>query len=295
MVTRNVSLSIVGCGRAGQALGKLFRQHEVFTIQDIVTSSLESATRAAEFVGQGAPCASVAAMRGADVVLIATPDSLIVDSVQQLRASLAVQRGGVIFHCSGAITSEALADLRQIGAAVASVHPVKSFSSQSDAVHSFAGTYCAIEGDEAAVVSLSSAFEAIGAKMFSIKADAKVLYHAAFVFGCNYLTALMECAFQCCTEAGIERAEAAKMLEPLVRETTAAVMSRGVESALTGPVARGDAGVITEQRVKLGALRRDLADVYSQLGLVALEIAERGGALKGVALEKTREALRARY
>jgi predicted short-subunit dehydrogenase-like oxidoreductase (DUF2520 family) len=294
MVTRNISLGIVGCGRAGQALGRLLHEHGVFTIQDIVTASLESATRAAEFVGQGMPCGSVAAMRQADVVLIATPDSVVADIVQQLCSSTVVRKGCVVFHCSGALSSEMLADLREAGASVASVHPVKSFSSAAEAVSTFTGTFCAIEGDEAAVRLLSSAFEAIGARMFSIKADSKVLYHAAFVFACNYLTALMECAFQCCSAAGIERTDAARMIEPLVRETTAAVMSRGVESALTGPVARGDAQVIIEQLSKVGEWRSDYADIYRRLGQVALEIAERGGSVQGSALAQTREALRTR-
>ncbi len=279
MTIRDLTLGIVGCGKAGRTLGRLLHQYGVFAIQDIVTSSLESAARAVEFVGQGAPSGSVAAMRAADVFLLAPPDALVTDIVNQLRTSNVVRKGCVVFHCSGALSSEVLADLRQVGAAVASVHPVKSFSSPNEAVHSFAGTFCAIEGDEAAVALLSRAFEAIEAKVFSVKADTKMLYHAGFVFACNYLTAIMECALQCCVAAGIDRAEAATMIEPLVRETTAAVMSRGVESALTGPVARGDVQVIVEQIAQLGKWRSDYADLYAQLGRVALEITERRGTL----------------
>jgi len=263
----------------------------VFSIQDVVTLKETSALEAAAFVGAGNARMSLKTVSPAQIFALTTPDAAIGGVVADLLRFQLIEIGAVVFHCSGALSSEVLADLREAGASIASVHPVKSFSDPSEAVRTFAGTYCGIEGDEAAVALLSSAFEALGAKMFSVKADSKVFYHAAFVFACNYLTALMECAFQCCAAAGLERADVAKMIEPLVRETTTAVMSRGVESALTGPVARGDAQVIAEQFSKLGEWRSDFAEIYQRLGQVALEIAERGSVLKGIALDQTREAL----
>jgi predicted short-subunit dehydrogenase-like oxidoreductase (DUF2520 family) len=285
------SLSIIGCGKLGQTIGRLLHSRRVFSIKDIVTQSRASAERAASFLEAGNPCASVAEMHQSDAVLIATPDSVVQGVVRELLSVPVVRQGGVVFHCSGALSSEVLADLRGAGAYVASVHPVKSFSSPSAAVRSFAGTYCAIEGDPPALELLSSAFQTLGAKLFAVQAESKALYHAAFVFACNYHTALMECAFQCCAAAGIERSEVVKIIEPLVRETTAAVMSRGVESALTGPVARGDAQVIAEQLAAVKQWRSDYADIYKRLGQVALEIAERGGLLEGAALESTRDVL----
>lgn len=285
------SLTIVGCGKLGKTLGQLWHIARVFSIQDVVTLKESSALEAVGFIGAGAARASLTALSQADIFILATPDAAIRAVVADLLRCKLIKSRSVVFHCSGALSSEVLADLRKVGASVASVHPIKSFSDPSEAARTFAGTHCGIEGDEAAVALLSRAFEAIGAKMFSIKADSKVLYHAAFVFACNYLTALMECAFQCCVAAGIERADAAKMIEPLVRETTAAVMARGVESALTGPVVRGDSHVIAEQLIKLAELRGDYAELYARLGRVALEIAERAGALEGAGLQRTREVL----
>jgi predicted short-subunit dehydrogenase-like oxidoreductase (DUF2520 family) len=291
MKTSRCSLNIIGCGKLGRTLGRLWHVTGIFSVLDVVAVTERSALEAVNFIGAGNPQVSIEAIRQADLIAITTPDDSIPGVVASLLAGGKIGNGSVVFHASGALNSEVLADLREVGVSIASVHPVKSFSDPSEAVSTFAGTYCGIEGDEAAVALLSSAFEALGAKMFSVKADSKVFYHVAFVFACNYLTALMECAFQCCEAAGIERADVAKMIEPLVRETTTAVISRGVESALTGPVARGDAQVIAEQLSKLGEWRSDYAEIYQRLGQVALEIAERGGGLKGVALDQTREAL----
>lgn len=294
VINSQCSINIIGCGKLGRTLGKLWHATGEFSIQDVVASHQTSALEAVAFIGAGRAQVSLAAICPADIFLVATPDTAIAEVVAELLSHGKIGEGNAVFHCSGALSSEVLADARGVGASVASVHPVKSFSSPSEAAQSFAGTYCAIEGDEPAIVQLTSAFQRIGANMFSVKADSKVLYHAAFVFACNYLTALMECAFQCCAASGIERKAAAKMIEPLVRETTAAVIARGVDSALTGPVARGDAQVIAEQLSKLSEWRDDYADLYARLGRVALEIASRSGTLTGAALEKMREALSAR-
>jgi predicted short-subunit dehydrogenase-like oxidoreductase (DUF2520 family) len=275
------SLSIIGCGKTGQTLARLLVTHGIFSIRDIVTASPESAERAVSFVGSGDVCNSVSALRSADLFMVTTPDSHIAAIVRELLAHGAVREGAVVFHCSGAYGSDLLAGLRDRGAAVASVHPVKSFSEPSLAVVGFTGTYCGVEGDERAVTELSRAFEAIGGRIFKVNAESKPLYHAAFVFSCNYLTALLECALQCSEKAGIDRAKALEIVAPLVRETTEAVLSSGAEAALTGPVVRGDAHVVAEQLAQISSWRSDYGEIYRLLGHVALEIASRGGALQG--------------
>jgi len=288
------SLSIIGCGKTGKTLGRLLASHRLFSIRDIVTSSEESAQRAVAFVGAGEACGAVSALRPADLFMVATPDAEIAAVVHGLIAKDVVGEGSIVFHCSGALGSELLAGLRGRGASVASVHPVKSFSEPSQAVLSFTGTHCGIEGDERAVAELSRAFEAIGGRVFTMKADAKPLYHAAHVFACNYLTALIECAMQCSEQAGIDRAEALSIIAPLVRETTEAVLSRGPDAALTGPVVRGDAAVVAEQFTQISQWRNDYGDLYRLLGQVALDIASRSGALQGESAALMKCALAAR-
>jgi predicted short-subunit dehydrogenase-like oxidoreductase (DUF2520 family) len=294
MTAKLRSLSIIGCGKTGKTLGRLLASQRLFSIRDIVSSSKESAELAVAFVGAGDVCCSVSALRPADIFMVTTPDSKIVSVARDLLASDLVGEGSVVFHCSGALGSELLAGLRGRGASVASVHPVKSFSEPSQAVLSFTGTHCGIEGDERAVAELSRAFEAIGGRVFTVKADAKPLYHAAHVFACNYLTALIECAMQCSEQAGINRAEALSIIAPLVRETTEAVLSRGPDAALTGPVVRGDAAIVAEQSTQISQWRGDYGDLYRLLGQVALDIASRSGALQGESADLIKCALAAR-
>ena len=129
MSTKPPMLNIIGCGKVGQTLGFILHTHGVFSIQDVVSSSIESAGLATAFVGAGNPCKSIEDMRIADVVLVATPDSAVADVVGRISATRLVRPAGMVFHCSGALSSEVLSPLREYGALVASVHPVKSFSS----------------------------------------------------------------------------------------------------------------------------------------------------------------------
>ena len=47
------TLSIIGCGKVGQTLARLWVQQHALQIQDILNTSVESGTRAAAFVGTG--------------------------------------------------------------------------------------------------------------------------------------------------------------------------------------------------------------------------------------------------
>ncbi|HEY5801800.1 MAG TPA: NAD(P)-binding domain-containing protein, partial [Burkholderiaceae bacterium] len=94
------TLNIVGAGKVGRVLGRLFAQRGVFAVQDVVNRSLESAQEAVRFIGAGRACASLAAMLPAQVVLLAVSDTQLAPVAAQLAAHL--RPGTVVFHCSGA-------------------------------------------------------------------------------------------------------------------------------------------------------------------------------------------------
>lgn len=273
------TLNVIGPGRVGRTLAALWAEAGVFLIGDVCSRTAESARAALSFIGAGRPVESVAGMNAADVWLIATPDRCVVEACGAAAEGGSVRPGDIVFHCSGALAS---ADLRpataRTGARVASVHPLKSFADAADAKAGFAGTYCVAEGDEPALDVLRPAFERIGARVVTIDAAAKPLYHAASALVCNDLTALMEAGLRCYERAGIERALAARMMEPLVRETVENVFRRGTAAALTGPVSRGDVATVQVHLRRLEAVDARIARVYRDLSLVALDLArERGG------------------
>jgi predicted short-subunit dehydrogenase-like oxidoreductase (DUF2520 family) len=150
-------------------------------------------------------------------------------------------------------------------------------------VRTFSGTYCTAEGEAAALAVLLPAFEKIGARVSAIDAQSKTLYHAASVMVCNYLTALMEAGLKCYEKAGLPRATASAMMEPLVRETVDNLFKLGTVNALTGPIARGDHAVVARQLAALRAFDPRIAEIYRALGVMAVELSRaQGGASETV-------------
>src|SRR4051812_33138953 len=97
------TLSIIGCGKVGKVVGRLFHAASVFRIGDILNRSLSSASDAAEFIGAGRPVSSFAELGAADLYLIASSDDAIVPCAKELAASGLALDGAVVFHLSGAL------------------------------------------------------------------------------------------------------------------------------------------------------------------------------------------------
>ena len=285
------TLNIIGSGRVGRACGRLWAQQEVFEIQDVLTRSRDSAAQGVKFIGAGKAVGSLDEMRGADVWMIATRDDAIVPSCATLAASGKVTPDDIVFHVSGAMPSSDLQPVREKGARVASVHPIKTFTDAELAVQSFAGTFCAAEGDADALRVLRPAFERIGAKVFDIAADAKPVYHAGGVFACNYLVVLIEAALRAHEQAGIAREASLKALEPMVRETVDAIFDVGPAKALTGPISRGDAEAVRKQLARVRGWDREAGELYRGLGLKAVALAEADGRLDAARAAALRSAL----
>ncbi|MEW7848664.1 Rossmann-like and DUF2520 domain-containing protein [Massilia aurea] len=279
MSTRTLTLNLVGAGHVGRVLGRLFASSGAFALQDVLTRSQASAQAAVDVIGAGHACTDVALMRPAPVWLLAVSDDQI-ESVSALLAQTHDLTGAVVFHCSGAKASAALQAVRAGGALVASVHPIRSFADPERVAREFAGTFCGVEGDAAALAVLNSAFEAIGARLVPIDGAAKTVYHAAAVFASNYLTTLLDAALRAYQAAGIPEAVARELAQPLASETLANVFRLGPAAALSGPVARGDVATVARQEQALLDWDDATGRLYGALVPLTADLARRkhGGA-----------------
>ena len=269
------TINMIGCGKLGMTLGRLWNDCAAFTIGQVLIRSYRSATAAIEFMHGGVPIRALNASQPADVWLIGTPDDDIAAACENLAASGLLRGGEIVFHCSGALASSALAAASRCGALVASVHPIRSFADPSQVVQSFAGTYCGTEGDVAALELLSAAFISIGAKIVHVEPEFKTLYHAAAVFASNYLVTVLDVAVQAYVKAGIAEETALELMEPLVRGTVDSVFRHGTTQALTGPIARGDIATAVRQYRSVNAWDERHGVLYKQLGKLTADIAAR--------------------
>lgn len=245
-----ITLNLVGAGHVGRVLGRLFAASGAFTVQDVLTRSAASAQAAVDFIGAGRACSAMGDLRPAAVWLLAVSD----DQIGPACAALAQAhdlKDAVVFHCSGAKASSELQPAAQAGARVASVHPIRSFADPDAVAQGFAGTFCGIEGHAEALALLTPAFEAIGARLVPIDAQAKTVYHAAAVFASNYLTTILDAALRAWQAAGVPEDVARELARPLATETMANVFRLGPAAALSGPVARGDAATVARQQQAL--------------------------------------------
>lgn len=269
------TLNIIGCGKVGKVLGRLWAAAGSFVIQDVLNRSEDSGREAVDFMQAGRAIADYAGMRPAEVYLIGTPDDRIAASCDALSQSGLLRPGNVVFHSSGALPSSALQSASQAGAAVASIHPIRSFAAPGELLEDFAGTWCGAEGDSVALDLLNPAFSAIGAQPVAIDAEFKSVYHAASVFAANYLVTLLDVALQAYEKAGIPHDVAVRLMEPLVRGSVDNVFRSGPTDALTGPIARGDIMTVVRQYRAVNAWDTRYGALYKQLAKLTADIAAR--------------------
>lgn len=284
-------LNIVGCGRTGKTLGRLFQDGKVFQVKGVLTRSLESAQAATSFIGAGKALANLHEFEPAPVWMIATPDEKIRETADKLVQCNWIRQGDVVFHLSGALSSTQLRVCQDVGASVASVHPVQNFSDPEVSIGQFAGTWCALEGDGAATRILRQAVEAIGGRLITIAPHQKTLYHAGAVMACNYLVALLDVSLDILRTAGVSRAQGAALLTPILRTTVENVLQQGVENAMTGPISRGDVEIVERHIRELERLGEESVSVYRQLGRATLAVAERRKELTEDKVDQIKELL----
>ena len=268
-------VSIIGAGRVGMTLGQLCCSTGAGSVADVLTRGGITAAAAQAFIGSGTAVTVYANLQPADIFFLTVPDDQIEAACGLLAASGVLTPSSVVVHCSGAHGAVLLACAAQAGAAVASIHPVRSFADPARVATSFAGTVCAIEGDPRARTTLGKLFAAFGARLIVVDPRHKTLYHAGAVFASNYLVTLIDVAIQTYGQAGISADDALSMIAPLLRETAENVFRLGPVAALTGPIARGDTATVARQQDALYAANPAHAALYAQLALATEALAAR--------------------
>jgi predicted short-subunit dehydrogenase-like oxidoreductase (DUF2520 family) len=271
------TLNIIGAGRVGQTLGRLWHNGEVFAIQDVLTNSHASAQAACNLIGAGRPVSQWAQVRAADVWMLAMPDAQI-SSVAAALTDHAVaaypHRKPVAFHCSGAHSASLLGPLAGLGWQTASAHCILSFAAIEAAVQQFPGTACALEGDASALAILHRAFSAIQARCFEVQSKDKLLYHAAAVFATNFLPVIQNVAEDAWLASGVPRDLLPGLRSSLLNNAVANITSLGPAGALTGPAARGDVAAIARQAEAVTQWDAQTGAAYAALSALALRMAK---------------------
>ncbi len=219
MSAATVAVRVIGAGRAGRSFAK--------AIDDLVDWDV------IDMRGRGVAIDDAAA--DVDLVLIATPDTVVADVAAAIRPGRAV-----VAHVAGSLGLDVLAphDRR------AALHPLMSLPDAEIGAERLTGGWFAVAGDPL-VADLAAA---LGGRTFEIADDDRALYHAAAAVASNHLVALLGHAQRLGASVGVP----ADALMALALGSAENAVALGPAAALTGPAARGDEATLVAHRDAIG-------------------------------------------
>lgn len=269
-----LAVGVVSAGRVGSVLGAALRRagHTVVAASGV---SAESVRRAENLLPDVPLLSPDEVARQADLVLLALPDDALAGTVRGLVATESLRAGQIVIHTSGAHGVDVLQPAAEIGALCIALHPAMTFTGREEDIERL-GTACigitAADGDAAAANVGEALAVEMGAEPVRIPQSARPLYHAALTHGANHLITLVADSTDLLRRAGIENAD--RVLGPLLSAALDNALRHG-DRALTGPVARGDAGTV---RAHLGVLVDEASDVLPSYTALANRTAVRARA-----------------
>ncbi len=286
-----MKIGFIGAGTVGTALAIKLNE------QGYSVVAVNSRTRAsAEKLAQAVPCCKVCNTKQAvadatDMVFITTPDAAISTVVSEIKW----HHNQSVVHCSGADSTDILLPAKKMGAEIGAFHPLQTFASVKHALENLPGTTFAIEAESALKNTLKEMATALKGDAIELKAEDKIIYHAAAVMVCNYLVTLVKLADDLWQTFGIPREQATKALLPLIRGTLNNINNVSIPQALTGPIARGDAGTIKKHLEALKQEAPDVLSTYCELGLQTIPIALAKGKIDENKAAELRALLKAAF
>jgi predicted short-subunit dehydrogenase-like oxidoreductase (DUF2520 family) len=286
-----LGIGIIGAGKVGAVLGAALRgaEHAIIGVSAVSDASRERA----DTLLPGVPVLEVRdIVERAELVLLAVPDDALGPLVDGLAKLGAWQPGQLVAHTSGRYGVGILHPVRAAGAVPLALHPAMTFTGMSLDLTRLLDCTFGVTADPAMLPIAQALVVEMGAEPVAIAEGDRVLYHAALAHGSNHLVTLVAQASQLLREVGVDAPE--RMLGPLLRATLENALASG-ESALTGPVARGDAGTVAAHAEALrehdGGSGGDILEAYLAMARATARRAGRRGLLGPAKLAGVRQAL----
>jgi predicted short-subunit dehydrogenase-like oxidoreductase (DUF2520 family) len=268
-----LKIGFIGAGTVGSALAAGLTDSG-YCIAAVSSRTVASAEKLARTIpGCQAVSTNQQVADAADIVFITTPDVVI----PQIASAVQWHQGQSVVHCSGADSTAVLEPARQMGAQTGVFHPFQSFAGVKQANANLPGSTIAIEATEPLLTTLKEMAEKLNCRWIELKAEDKVVYHAAAVIASNYLVTLVKLADDLWETFGIPREQATQALLPLLKGTLNNIETAGIPQALTGPIARGDIETVKKHIAALQQEAPDALSAYCELGLQTLPIAQAKG------------------
>ncbi|GHD10760.1 Rossmann-like and DUF2520 domain-containing protein [Zhihengliuella salsuginis] len=280
-----LGVGIIGAGRVGAVLGAALRaaEHQVVGVHAVSEDSRERA----ENLLPGVPVLDIdEILRRAELVLFAVPDDQLGPLVAGLADGGHFKTGQIVVHTAGRFGLEVLAPARSAGAIPLAIHPAMTFTGMSLDLTRLPDCVFGVTADNMMLPIAQALVVEMGAEPVVVADADRVAYHAALAHASNHLVTLAGQSAQLLHEVGVERPD--RVLGPLMRASLENALASG-EAALTGPVARGDAGTVAEHVAALETVDDDVRLAYTSMArATALRAADRGLITRAQAIEIAR-------
>ena len=263
-----LAVGVVGAGRVGAVLAAALARagHRV-----VAASGVSEASRArAAALLPGVPLVAAHEVpAGAGLVLLTVPDDELAALVEGLAATGALHPGQLVVHTSGRHGLAVLEPAARAGALPLALHPVLPFGgTEVDLVRLSGATFGVTAPDVLRPAAEALVLE-MGGEPVWLPEEVRPLWHAALAHGANHLVTLVASAADLLRAAGVE--DPGQVLAPLLGAALDGAL-RGGDRALTGPVARGDAGTVAAH---LDVLARSAPEVLPSYLAMARLTADR--------------------
>ncbi|MGW5050551.1 Rossmann-like and DUF2520 domain-containing protein [Actinokineospora sp. NPDC004072] len=283
-----LAVGVVSAGRVGAVLGAALARagHTVAAAAGVSRASLLRAETLLPDVPVRPPD-EVAAV--ADLVLLALPDDALPGTVRGLAAAGALRPGQIVVHTSGAFGVDVLAPAAEVGALGLALHPAMTFTGRPEDLERLAACcfgITAADGDDAAWNVAEALVVEMGGEPVRIPESARPRYHTALAHGANHLVTLVADAADLLRGVGTPE----RLLGPLLAAALDNALRHG-DRALTGPVARGDAGTVRKHVRVLAEDAPELLPAYRALARRTAQRAAAAGLLRADLVPDTTAAI----
>lgn len=271
-----LAVGVVGAGRVGPALAAALR---LAGHRPVAASGVsEASRRRAAALLPGVPLMEPAAVFArADLVLLTVPDDTLPGLVAGLAETGAVRPGQLLVHTSGRYGTAVLDPALRAGALPLALHPAMTFTGTPVDVQRLAGCSFGVTAPGALRMAAEALVIEMGGEPEWIEEAARPLYHAGLAIGANHLVTLVAQAMDLLGAAGVT--EPGRMLGPLLGAALDNALRSG-DGALTGPVARGDAGTVAAHLEQLRTHAPEMVPSYVAMARATADRALANGMLK---------------
>lgn len=282
-----LAVGVVGAGRVGAVLGAALAAagHRVVAASAVSDASRRRADRllpGAEIL----PPPDVVAR--CELALLTVPDDVLPGLVEGLAGAGVVPAGQLVVHPSGRYGVGVLDAATRAGALPLALHPVMTFTGRPEDVARLAGACFGVTAPEQLRPIADALVLEMGGDPQWVAEESRPLYHAALAGGANHLATLVNVSVDLLRRCGVGEPE--RLLAPLLGAALDNALRQG-DAALTGPVARGDAGTVAAHVRELAAVSPDTVNAYVAMARLTADRALAAGLLRPEAAEALLDVL----